>query len=382
MKHQMPTFYVDYANSKDFLEYKGGLPHGVTIKLFVLKGEDVVEKFKSSRSVEVIKTLTDEDNSVLCSLMMHLANHSGHEKIYLVVKDENDISGEVLAIAKEKHDEVIVIEAEDSNICDILEEACGYCKKFNSSCGHHYNAKKFTCGHCETTVPCECREHEKEIREQFHSGKWYYKACKEVHCPKRFCKSPEGQNTRPKCTEAEHEQKKRKARGHFENVVNNECPDLLIGAKFMKVVNGVLRDHKMTAEYAGSRNKHTEVDNYSDVDIWVKSTSAVSKKRRNIITDHIRSALDATKTFQDIMVQNKPVATTFTGFLAPFRLFRFEFDLVFEKATWTEQRSAPPNNEAFHDKPHRQRCVRALKLLTRKVRTFAIYIYIGLSVMI
>ena len=65
--------------------------------------------------------------------------------------------------------------------------------------------------------------------------------------------------------------------GLFENFVNVNCAptDSPEATDVMRVVSGIAHPMGMTCSWAGSKQKHTYVDGYSDADIWVETYTKV-----------------------------------------------------------------------------------------------------------
>lgn len=151
--------------------------------------------------------------------------------------------------------------------------------------------------------------------------------------------------------------------GQFEYFVNTESSqDSDAQSKILRNVNAVVHNYDGTAyaTLAGSRNKHTNVDRMSDIDIWVKCESEIDELMREDISNKIVNKLQAD--FPGLMIRQ--YHTNATSFMWPDDS-TVEFDIVFEKTSFSPEVCHPPNRINFINKPWRQRAVKAFKLLQR-----------------
>lgn len=149
-------------------------------------------------------------------------------------------------------------------------------------------------------------------------------------------------------------------KGDFEQYVNTmSSQDDRSQSIVLRNVNKVVHSHRDTANaiLAGSRNKHTNVDKKSDIDIWVLCVKEIDETVRIVISESIASEFEG-----DCRKVYKTNATAFTwnhkGKLV-------EFDVVFSKNSFSSAVSQPPNRDNFYNRPGRQRVVKAFKLLQR-----------------
>jgi energy-coupling factor transporter ATP-binding protein EcfA2 len=149
--------------------------------------------------------------------------------------------------------------------------------------------------------------------------------------------------------------------GVFENYVNTQSsdPTEILRKLILDKVNKVIHQHPATAyaELAGSRKHHTNVQGMSDIDIWVLCTQVIDQQMRTEISESIKREMRAD--FPGLKLEYKTNATTFTW--SP----TVEFDVVFDKNSFSPHGSGRPNREDFYDRPGRQRAVKAFKLLQR-----------------
>jgi len=155
--------------------------------------------------------------------------------------------------------------------------------------------------------------------------------------------------------------------GLFENFVNMEAAPSKnpIFTKFIAVVNNVVSKHGMNPTWAGSQAKSTQVDGYSDADIWIETYKRnVTSQERDIICRNI--ILECQNTFDLNVIDEtpmiKPVATGFN-------IGMYSIDVVFSSGEWIKDFSRVVNPNVgctdFYKRFDRQRAVKALKLLSR-----------------
>lgn len=154
-----------------------------------------------------------------------------------------------------------------------------------------------------------------------------------------------------------------KLSGYFEHFANTESSPSAnpTGAKVMICVNKVANQFKMQCAWAGSIQKKTYVDGYSDADIWVETNSHVMTNLQRIeFADLVLKELIKSNGIQQIEGPNyKPKATSFYT-------QGCDFDIVFSKSEWTDEGSMiSPNSQDFHCKLNRQRAVKVLKILSK-----------------
>jgi hypothetical protein len=157
--------------------------------------------------------------------------------------------------------------------------------------------------------------------------------------------------------------------GLFEEFVNNEATmNSEIPSVVMKVVNQVASRIGSTA-WAGSQMKGTDIPFYSDADIWIETRGGnpVSNLDRLELTTEMIELLKMEGFSADnISLRLKPIATTL-------EIGIFSADIVFSNGEWIHNpdyvRSPfdAKKEEGFFLQPHRQRAVRALKLLSKYV---------------
>lgn len=152
-------------------------------------------------------------------------------------------------------------------------------------------------------------------------------------------------------------------RGLFEVYVNNESAPSSIASDVSTILNAVTsvvhaQEFTSNAQIAGSRENHTDVAGYSDIDVFVYSNESISQGQRENVTKDVKAKLETVRA-EPVSFVHKYNATMFTcGAL--------EFDLVFEKPDWTEEKEcSPPSTDQLDSDV--QRAIRALKLLSKKV---------------
>jgi hypothetical protein len=117
-----------------------------------------------------------------------------------------------------------------------------------------------------------------------------------------------------------------------------------------------------------SSDKHTDIPNYSDMDIVVDCKKVITRRIQKDFLLELESKLIEEK-IPVIGYARKDVAVTFDcGFIS--------FDLLFSKpGSWCSKKKQINSKKMemsilFHNQPVLQRTVRALKLLIREVRSF------------
>ena len=72
--------------------------------------------------------------------------------------------------------------------------------------------------------------------------------------------------------------------GYFENFVNVNCAptDSPVAKEVMVTVSRIAQKLGMNSQYAGSLQKNTYIDGYSDVDIWIATNGKVVSNQERI----------------------------------------------------------------------------------------------------
>jgi hypothetical protein len=407
---------VDYDNCTEFIpEALRGQNSALSVILFVQKGrKEEVEKSIKKFIISVIETHTetqdegedDEDNEyedddedddddedrsmkvnvyqrMLFYLFEELQKNQYYSTDYYLVSGTDKMFDETIALLNTNyrhpaHNSVKSVCGAKKTLLDIFPDfSCEYCSEIFSSqrevdshksSGYYSRSTPLKCQHCPTVFRCGKEQADKA---KDHTGLWGYKTCIEAGCPVRGCEPhiPCNPRLHPKCPHCEKHflnEATLKAHfdtGHFENFINTRAaprsddPQI---ARVMKAVTTVAHEFGATAEYAGSRRKHTDVFLYSDVDIFVDTKGqGIDDYWRKWFSKQLIAALTA-EGFVNPRHQYKPQATVFT-------LSRnLSFDLVFSDPSWTLP-PVPPDEVPFHGRPHRQRAVRALKLASKLV---------------
>jgi hypothetical protein len=149
--------------------------------------------------------------------------------------------------------------------------------------------------------------------------------------------------------------------GKFEDCVNDmssQDSDDIHQSTILRNVTKVVHLHRATANavLAGSRKKRTQVDGKSDFDIWIRCNEVIDASTRMEISESIK--IEMQKDYPDLEFVYKTNATSFS-----FSNRTVEFDVVFDKNSFSPHVSGPPNRDPFYNKPGRQRAVKAFKLL-------------------
>lgn len=150
--------------------------------------------------------------------------------------------------------------------------------------------------------------------------------------------------------------------GYFENFANTEASPSVnsTGVKVMRCLNKVANRHQMQCQWAGSVQKKTYVDGYSDADIWVETNDCeVTSSFRSVFAELVMKELQLVGIQQIEGPDYKPTATSFYT-------QDCDFDIVFSKSDWTDPRRViPPDSQDFRCKLNRQRAVKVLKILSK-----------------
>mmetsp|Transcript_38751 Transcript_38751/g.51059 ORF Transcript_38751/g.51059 Transcript_38751/m.51059 type:complete len:309 (-) Transcript_38751:184-1110(-) len=160
---------------------------------------------------------------------------------------------------------------------------------------------------------------------------------------------------------------RKKLAGLFENYVNVECASLSpVGKRVMEITSEIAHSKQMTVKWAGSVEKKTYIDRYSDHDLWVDSYGRpICMTEREDFAELVVEKLHESGEFVRIgNVRYNPCATFFT-------VNGYRFDLIFPYGDWvnTSEMMNPDSSkfkEQFFKKFDRQRATKGLKLLSKK----------------
>ena len=293
------VFLVDYANTKDFMKFEGPLPSDYVVYLFVRKGDDMPGNTRKNK-VMVKETLTDDDQAVEVALLpfILLDVPSLHENCTIHVISGSKFSNEFQAQIKVRTESVVFCQEAKWNICKFVENSCAECGTIFVNSNALKKHHKRSYGCFQSFLNAERSDHE-------------YDECRTT---------------------------------------------------FMRLATEILHAHKMKALKAGSVLKKTDVNGYSDIDVWVESSLDVTVELRNEISEEIKQRMIKNNWTVKNM-QYKPVATCYT---CVFNEREMNIDLVFEKAEWVDKAiCTPPDKNAFLNWPDGRYCVQALKLLSK-----------------
>jgi hypothetical protein len=291
-----------------------------------------------------------------------------YDETYYVVGCEGDGYEEILEPMKLYNPScrLNIVHGNTRSLSDVLPHlCCSYCRLLFQTENDLQNHRSPL---SQDIPPCgfkfQCAKEKRDTAAN-HTGTWRSNLCET-----RGCKS-QGFQVNPTTCEKSHllglEERKEATedttRRNFISFINTQCENASkeTVARIMELINEVCHKESMTvsAEYAGSAKKHTDVTGYSDVDIWLHTTGPISQKNRKRICRKIVCRLAEVFPGAQV-VKYKPNATAVS-------CHGIDFDLVFGDATYATREMAPPDNSAFHNRPDRQNAVRALKLLSKLV---------------
>jgi hypothetical protein len=168
--------------------------------------------------------------------------------------------------------------------------------------------------------------------------------------------------------------------GQFEKLVNEATGATQVSKTKSRILSVVSHEvHKCgstsCALEAGSSRHNLNVCGYSDIDVFVKCSAAVTPAQRRELAGAIKLGLEAEFVDEKFEMEFGENATKFTWSHGN------SCDLVFQKTEWGRKINLPPATDSeFLNRSDRQRAVRAFKILSKTVTTTlrCLFRYLGI----